>query len=196
MKSVIIITGTPCIGKTTIARALTAKLNAEYINLTQLAKTYNLIKSEDTKRCTLVIDEEKMTQKLLEVIETSKNANIIIDGHYAAAVTPKEHVAHVFVLRRHPKELKEFMEKRGDSENKMWENLQAEIIDVSLSEAMESYGNRVCEFDVTKKTIEAVVEDVMAVLEKRKICVSSSVDWIAILEREGLLDKYLRTQNS
>jgi adenylate kinase len=194
MKRVILITGTPCVGKTTAAKALAAKLNAQYINLTDFAKTNNLITGEDPERNTLIIDEEKMTQKLTETIDTSQNPNIVIDGHYAAAVTPKEHVAQVFVLRRHPKELKALMEKRGYSGSKMWENLQAEIIDVCLGEAFEVYGGRVSELDVTGKAVEAVVEDVVAVLEKRKTCIVGAVDWMGTLEREGILDEYLKTE--
>lgn len=189
---IILITGTPCIGKTTVATALATELNAEYINLTDYAKTYNLILGEDKERDTTIIDEKKMQQKLSETIKASKNANIIIDGHYASAVTPKEHVANVFVLRRDPRELKQFMEKRGYSGNKLWENLQAEIIDVCLGEAVEVHAGRVCELDVTGKMAEQVVNDILDVLEKRKNCFVGRVDWLGMLEREGLTDSYFR----
>ncbi len=192
MQRVILITGTPCVGKTTIAKALTAKLNAEYINLTDYAKANNLTKGQDPERDTLIIDEEGMQQSLSETIDTSTNQTIVIDGHYAAAVTPNQHIAQVFVLRRHPKELKEFMEKRGYSGIKLWENLQAEIIDVCLGEAVEVHAGRVCELDVTGKPVEAVVEDIVAILEKRKACIVGTIDWMGTLEREGVLDEYLR----
>ena len=94
-----------------MAKALTANLNAEYINLTDYAKTHKLVLGEDEERKTIIINEEKMQTKLTETINASNNVNIIIDGHYAAAVTPTSLVTHVFVLRRNPKELKKFMEK-------------------------------------------------------------------------------------
>ena len=150
-KRVILITGTPCTGKTTTAKALTAKLNAEYINLTDYAKTYKLTLGEDKERKTIIINEEKMQTKLAETITASNNVNIIIDGHYAAAVTPTNLVTKVFVLRRNPKELKKFMEKCGYTGTKMWENLSAEILDVCLIEAMQSQQGKVCELDVTGK---------------------------------------------
>jgi adenylate kinase len=193
MKRIILITGTPCVGKTTTAKALTAKLGAEYINLTDFAKTYSLTLGEDEERGTVIVDEQKMQQKLGETIDASQNANIIIDGHFASAVTPTQHVANVFVLRRNPKELKAFMEKAGYSGSKMWENLQAEIIDVCLGEAVEVHAGRVCELDVTGKTVEAVIEEILDVLEKRKSCFLGSVDWMGTLEREGILDEYLKT---
>jgi adenylate kinase len=192
MKRVILITGTPCVGKTTIAKALAAKLSAEYINLTDFAKTNDLILEEDSERDTLLIDEEKMQKKLDEAIDASENVNIIVDGHYASAVTPTKHVALVFVLRRNPKELKAFMEKRGYSGTKIWENLQAEIIDVCLGEAVEVHAGRVCELDVTGKTTEEVVGDITDILEKRKTCRVGAVDWMGLLEAQGVLDEYLK----
>lgn len=192
MKRVILITGTPAVGKTTTAKALAAKLDAVYINLTDFAKTHNLILSEDNERGTLIVDEEKIREQLKETIDASDKQNIIVDGHYAAAVTPQECVAQVFVLRRNPKELKTLMEKKGYTGSKMWENLQAEIIDVCLGEAVEVHAGRVCELDVTGKTTEQIVTDIVDVLEKRKTCVVGTIDWMGMLEREGILDEYLK----
>ena len=193
MKRVILITGTPCTGKTTTAKQLAAKLNADYINLTDFAKTYNLTLGEDTERKTTIIDEDKMRKRLKETIEASQNANIIIDGHYAAAVTPTNQVTNVFVLRRNPKELKEFMQKCGFSDAKLYENLSAEILDSCLIEAMQTQAGKVCELDVTGKIVEENVTEIMDVLEKGKKCYSGFVDWLGMLEREGLTDQYLKT---
>jgi adenylate kinase len=192
MKRVILITGTPCVGKTTVAKALTAKLGAEYINLTDYAKTNNLTLGEDKERNTIIINEEAMQEKLGETIDATENRNIVVDGHYASAVTPTNHVALVFVLRRNPKELKQFMEKRGYSGSKMWENLQAEILDVCLGEAVEVHAGRVCELDVTGKPVDEVVGWIQDILEKRKTCIVGTVDWLGSLEQEGILDQYLR----
>ena len=118
MKRVILITGTPAVGKTTTAKALTAKLNAEYINLTDYAKTNGLTLGEDKERQTTIIDEDAMSKSLAETIKASSNENIVIDGHYAAAVTPTELVTHVFVLRRNPIELKAQMKNCGFQKQK------------------------------------------------------------------------------
>jgi adenylate kinase len=192
MKRVILITGTPCVGKTTTAKALAAKLGAEYINLTDFAKVNNLTHEEDLERHTFPVDEDKMQETLGLTINASTNSNIIIDGHYASAVTSTQFIPIVFVLRRNPKELKAFMEKCGYTGTKMWENLQAEIIDVCLGEAVEVHAGRVCELDVTGKTVDEVVGDVLAVLDEHKTCVVGTVDWLGTLEAEGLLDQYLK----
>jgi len=191
-KRVILITGTPCTGKTTTAKQLAAALDAYYINLTDYAKTYKLTQGEDKERKTIIIDEEKMRTKLAETINATDKANIIIDGHYAAAVTPADLVSHVFVLRRNPKELKHFMEKCGFEGIKLWENLSAEILDVCLIEAMQTQAGKVCELDVTGRTVEEVVSEILDVLEKSKNCSIGIVDWLGMLEREGLTDQYLK----
>ena len=51
---------------------------------------------------------------------------------------------------------------------------------------------KVCELDVTGMSTEAVVEAILAVLEKRKNCFVGTVDWLGMLEREGLTDQYLK----
>ena len=192
MKRVILITGTPCVGKTSVAKALATKLKAEYINLTDYAKTNNLTLGEDKERNTTVINEEAMQKKLSQTLDSSQSSSFVIDGHYASAVTPTDHVTLVFVLRRHPKELKMFMEKRGYSGTKMSENLQAEILDVCLSEAIEMHAGRVCELDVTGKSVDDVVGLILDILEKRKTCIVGSVDWLGTSERQGILDQYLQ----
>ena len=191
MKRVILITGTPCTGKTTTAKQLAQKIGAEYINLTEYAKTNGLTLGEDKERKTTIINEEAMQQKLAQTINAAQT-DIIIDGHYAPAVTPQNLTTHVFVLRRNPKELKQQMQKCGFTDQKLWENLGAEILDTCLIEALQTQPGKVCELDVTGKTVDENVNEVMAVLEKRKLCYSGIVDWLGMLEREGTTDQYLK----
>jgi adenylate kinase len=192
-KRVILITGTPCVGKTTLARQLSKKLNALYINLTELAEKENLTAGEDKERKTKVISEDKMRRKIREILDKTDNANIIIDGHYAAAVVPTSHVTRIFVLRRNPVELRAFMEKSGFQGAKLWENLASEILDVCLVEALSKHEkDKVCELDVTGKTVDDAVNEALAILGSRKKCRVGGVDWLGMLEAEGVLDEYLR----
>jgi len=192
-KRVILLTGTPCVGKTTIARQLSKKLDALYVNLTEFAEKENLTMGQDEKRKTVIINEDKMRKKLLQTIDTSQKSNIIIDGHYAAAVVPRNRVAHVFVLRRNPVELRKFMEKCGFQGPKLWENLASEILDVCLVEALSEHEKeRVCEMDVTGRTVESVVTGILAIIDSRRKCRVGCVDWLGMLETQGLLDEYLK----
>jgi broad-specificity NMP kinase len=134
-----------------------------------------------------------MRRRINEIIEECDKANIIIDGHYAASVAPKRHVTNVFVLRRNPVELRKTMEHCGFAGNKLWENLASEILDVCLFDALKNYSeDKICEVDVSGKSVEEVVGEILDVMEGRKKCYVGIVDWLGKLEREGLLNEYLR----
>ena len=193
MHRVILITGTPCVGKTTVAQHLTAKLDALYVNLTDLAEKHSLTLGEDKERKTTIIDEDKMRAKIGETIDTSEKTTIIVDGHYAAAVVPKRYVTRIFVLRRNPIELRNFMEKNGFQGAKLWENIASEILDVCLVEALREHKKeKVCEVDVTGKTTENVASEIIAILDSRKKCRVGCVDWLGMLERKDLTGEYLK----
>jgi len=192
-KRVILVTGTPCVGKTTLARQLSKQLNAVYINLTELAEKENLTVGEDKERKTIIINEDKMRRKIRETLNKTENGNIIIDGHYAAAVVPKSQVTRIFVLRRNPVELRAFMEKSGFQGAKLWENLASEILDVCLVEALRWHEkDKVCELDVTGKTVDSAANEVIAILDNRKKCRVGCIDWLGMLEAQGVLDEYLK----
>jgi len=191
-RKVILVTGTPGVGKTTISHKLASKLDALYIGITELVKKEKLITSVDEDRRTLIADTEKVSKQLQEILAKTEGS-IIIEGHYAVDVVPKKDVNTVFVLRRDPRELKSALEKRGYEEKKLWENLAAEILDVCLWDALSACGSdKVCEIDVSGKTVEAVVEEMMLVLEKRKDCRQGIVDWLGKLENDGQLGEFLR----
>jgi len=192
-KRVILVTGTPCVGKTTVAQQLTVKLGAVYINLTEFAEKHSLTLGEDKERKTTIIDEEKMRARIGETIDASEKSTVIVDGHYAAAVVPKRYATRIFVLRRNPIELRRFMEKSGFQGAKLWENLASEILDVCLVEALQEHEKeKVCELDITEKTVEAVVKEILAVLNENEKCSVGHVDWLSMLEKEGLIGEYLK----
>ena len=191
-RKAILVTGTPGVGKTTVSHKLASKLDALYIGITELVKKKKLISSVDDERKTLIADTEKVSKQLQEILANTEGS-IIIEGHYAVDVVPKKDVNTVFVLRRDPRELKSALEKRGYDEKKLWENLAAEILDVCLWDALSACGSdKVCEIDVSGKTVEAVVEEIMMALEKRKECRHGIVDWLGKLENEGQLKEFLK----
>jgi adenylate kinase len=191
-RKVIVVTGTPGVGKTTVSQKLADKLDARHLSITNLVKEEKLITSVDKVRKTLVADTEKVAKRVQEILRSSVD-NIIIDGHYAVDVVPKKDVNLIFVLRRDPAELKDVMEKRGFEGKKLWENLAAEILDVCLLDALSACGaDKVCEIDVSDKTVEEVMEEIISVLDKKKTCQNGIVDWLGKLDDEGRLGEFLR----
>lgn len=192
-KRVILVTGTPCVGKTSVARMLALRLDAAYVNLTELALRENLVLGRDEKRGSLIVDESRMKSRIGKIVEEYGEKGVIVDGHYAASVVPEKLATHVFVLRRNPVELRSFMEKADFSGDKLWENLASEILDVCLVDALNVYGKeKVCEIDVSGRSVENVVAEILEVLKGSKKCRVGVVDWLGRLESEGLLDEFLR----
>ncbi|MDH5754968.1 MAG: adenylate kinase family protein [Candidatus Bathyarchaeota archaeon] len=192
-KRVILVTGTPCVGKTAVARLLASKLDAFYVNLTELALHENLISGRDEERGSIIADENRMQRKICEIIEDCDKKAVIVDGHYAVSVVPKELTTYVFVLRRDPVELRKFMEQCGFSGRKLWENLASEILDVCLVDALNVHGEGiVCELDVSGKSVEEIVGEILDILNGSKKCRVGVVDWLGKLDSEGLLGEFLR----
>jgi adenylate kinase len=192
-KRVILVTGTPSVGKTVTALMLASKLDALYVDLTDLALRNNLVLGKDEKRDTVIIDERKMRRRISQIIEKTEKNEIVVDGHYAVNVVPQKLVTLVFVLRRDPVELRKFMEKRGYPEPKLMENLASEILDVCLVEALNAgYEGRTCELNVTGKKTEETVKAMLELMADPSKCGVGVVDWLGKLENEGLLDEYLK----
>jgi adenylate kinase len=189
---VILVTGTPCVGKTSVARLLSSKLDALYLNLTELAVDGDLISGRDEERDSVIVDENRMRRRIREIVD-SCTKDIVIDGHYAASVVPKKCVTCIFVLRRDPTELRKLMEKNGFSGRKLWENLASEILDICLVEALNINGKeKVCELDASGKSVDEVVIEILNILKGRRRCRVGIVDWLGMLEKKGLLDEFMK----
>ena len=192
-KSAILITGTPCVGKTSVARSLASKIDALFVNLNDLAVRENLIVGRDEKRGSIIVDETRLKDRLAEIIEKCDKESVVIDCHYAASVVSSKLVDYVFVLRRDPVELRRLMEKRGFSNQKLWENLASEILDVCLIEALKFHDEeKICELNITSRNIEEIVEEIIDILKGYKKCGVGIVDWLGKLEKENLLDEYMK----
>ena len=152
----LIVTGTPCTGKTTLAKKLSLLLDYAYFDVNSFVKTAHIYSSYDRKRQTYVVDEEKLASQLikvrgkaLEAFKASKTGKkgIIFDSHLSHYL-PKKYADLCIVARCSLKTLQHRLKKKGYNLAKVRENLDAEIFDTCLSEAQES-GHRVVAFDTT-----------------------------------------------
>lgn len=192
IKRIIAITGTPGVGKSSISKALASKINAQVISINELVKKEKLYSGSDEKRDTLIADIKRVSRRISEIISNA-SGDIIVEGHFAVDVVPLEKIALVFVLRRNPEELESILKERSYKEEKIRENLAAEILDVCLYDSVKKCGiNKVCEIDVSSRSVEDVVQEIIRVLNGEEESKVGVVDWLGKLEAEGKLDKYLR----
>ena len=190
MSKVIVISGTPGTGKTTVASILAKKIKGIHIDLSNLVLKEKLYKEVDEKRETVIADLDKLLPKLREIIR-SANSPIIIEGHYAEIV-PSKFVNVAIILRTHPKELEKRLKKKNFKESKIRENIQAEILGVCSYNALNAYEKeKIYEIDTTSKTPNETVNIILEILEgKGENYKIGKIDWLAVLEKEGTLSYF------
>lgn len=152
----IIITGTPGVGKTSIAKALAEIFNYTYIDVNDILKSNKDICIEyDKKRECDVVDEEKLAPILKEVAQSE---DVVIDSHLSHYMD-KKYVDYCVILQCDITELKKRLEARGYKEEKVRENLDVEIFDTLLTEAQE-LGHNILVFDTTGKKASEVAKEI------------------------------------
>lgn len=192
---VIVITGSPGVGKTAVSKALADKLGMSYVSLTDIVKDENLVLGVDGKRDTLIADLEKLSKRVEKAIRNSSK-DLIVEGHYASDVVPSSLASYVFVLRCDPDDLRIRLEGRGYKEKKVLENVESEALDVCLVNAIERYSaKKADEIDTTHMTVNDVVDEIIQVLNGQKPMKVGKVDWLGKMEEEGRLEKFLNQLN-
>ena len=141
---VVIVSGVPGTGKTTVSKKLAKKLNFSYLDVNETIKKYKLSRGYDKKRKTNIVDVKKLNMALIKEINNFKNTikknsknGIIIDSHLSHYL-PKKYVNLCIITKCGLKELERRLKKKNYSKQKIRENLDAEIFDICLNEAKES----------------------------------------------------------
>ena len=187
-RRVIVIAGVPGVGKSTVAGAVAERLGCPVIGVSELAVKEGALLGRDEERDTDVVDLPRLKEIIAEVVSATEGP-IIVEGHYAYDVVPSDLVSHALVLRRAPWVLKEELRERGYSNEKTRENVEAELLDVPLVEAIEALGpDLVCEADTTGRTPEETVDEVLGIVEGSIPCRRKLVDWLGSPETRGLLE--------
>jgi len=91
------------------------------------------------------------------------------------------------VLRTSPKVLKDRLAKRGYSEKKIRENLEAETLDVILVEAVE-WCDQVHEIDTTQRSAEETADLVTKIIRGEAKLPPGKIDWTVDIDWIGEMD--------
>ncbi|MFP4402874.1 MAG: adenylate kinase family protein [Candidatus Woesearchaeota archaeon] len=149
-KKVIIVSGTPGTGKTTLSEILAKKINAKYVDVNTIIKNNKLNNEYDDEKKCYIIDEKKLVEKLKKMIKNSKNS-LVIDSHLSHYL-PKDVVGLCIITKCELKELEKRLKKRKYNKQKVRDNLDCEIFEVCKIEAIENNHNIIEVF--TDKTID------------------------------------------
>lgn len=187
-KLVILLTGVPGVGKSTVADMLAERLGGDHIDLSDLAEQMGFITGWDEKRETAIADIDRLRQQVTLISDASERP-VIVEGHFAADVVIPAAELLIFVLRKAPWRLKEDLEARGYGEEKVSENVEAELLDVCLVDSLEVHDSeRICEVDTTDRPPEDVVEEILSVVHGDAKYRRGHIDWLGRAESKRLLE--------
>jgi adenylate kinase len=151
LPQVLIITGTPAAGKTTLARALAKRYGYRHIDANLLARQKKLGGRYDRKRMCMIVDTGKLNRYLLSIIKLARKEGIriVIDSHLSHYL-PAKAVDKCIVVTCDLKILKRRLERRRYPKAKIAENLECEIMGICENEARER-GHKVRVVDITEQ---------------------------------------------
>ncbi len=131
----LLITGTPGVGKTTLAETASEKLGFRHLNVGELVKEHECHEGMDEALNTYILDEDK----LLDLMEPMLGEGGCVVDFHSPEIFPERWFELVLVLRANTETLFDRLTKRGYSEKKRMENMECEIMQVVAEEARESY---------------------------------------------------------
>ena len=187
-----VITGNPGVGKHTSTKIIAEMINAEIIDINQVAIDNNAT----GKRTDLGLDVDvKRLVRLLEKLLKTKKRDLVIVGHLAPYVLKPAGISLVAVLRRSPYELEKTLKKRGYSVDKVRENVASEILGTSLYDSLKTFGKRkVAEFDTTGKSPEETADEIWTTLRKNTKSKPKllGIDWLILVSEKGDMRRFFK----
>ncbi|KAL8996768.1 MAG: hypothetical protein Q9169_003791 [Polycauliona sp. 2 TL-2023] len=144
----IIVTGTPGVGKTTLCESLASTTDLLHLAINRVAQERGCHDGWDDALNSWVVDEDKVRRPeeeeesnppILDAIEDEvKQGGYLIDWH-ACDLFPQSWIDLVIVLRSDSTPLYDRLKTRNYPDQKLQENMDAEIMEVLLNEAREAF---------------------------------------------------------
>ena len=175
MIMIIAISGTPGVGKTSVAKGLKRIISANFISLHSILVRKKINYGYDAERKTRIVSIKDLKKAIKKLIKKDKIN--IIEGHLAHLLDADL----IIILRCMPDVLEKRMKKKRWSKNKITENLHSEILDSITIEALENNKrNKVLEIDTTGKTASETAKIIKKILNNyshQKKYAAGMIDW-------------------
>jgi len=188
----IIITGSPGVGKHTIAKEIerTWKIS-ELIDINKVAIDAGFVEQGQDA---LDVDVNKLKKHLESIVSDiprlhwMERTGLII-GHLAPYVIDVKHAHPCIVLRKNPYKLLDIYKKRGYTEKKMKDNLGSEILGIIVNDAINNFGQektfQVDTTDHTPKELAVRIHDIYRGKDN-----GDNIDWLPLIQEKNDLKKF------
>lgn len=186
---IIAITGTPGVGKTTLAKLLSAELGVEYVDFESLLIEKQLYTEYDEESQSYVINIEAARN----YFKNYEFTDSILDGHNVILIYPCEKITKIILLRCSPYILYIRLIEKGFPERKVLENVQAEILDLIASDVYSKCDSKkVLQVDVSKGVTSKLNKIMNFIRSEIGHEESDIVDWLKLIKNNGDLGKFFR----
>ena len=178
----LVITGTPGVGKHTIAKNIAKILDFKILDINKVVLETGFY---EKKHEALDVDITKL-KKILKKKITKK---AIVVGHLAPYVVPKTQVKLAIILRKNPYNLISIYKKRKYSAKKTAENVGSEILGVIAYDSLKKFGKeKTYQIDTTSKSIPKVSKALIGIMKGKVF--DEKVDWLSLVSEKNDLKKF------
>lgn len=193
---IIVISGTPGTGKTSVSNMIAELYNGKVLSLNEpeVFEEFNI--HFDIKRDTYVVDTDKLLTHIITLIEEYKNDEpeyLIIEGHFSDII-PENYIDYAIILRCDPYMLRSRLENRGYKNDKILENVQAEILGNCANYFIQkNLKIPIYELNTSILTIESVVDIIITNIikdENAENYLIGKIDWLEKLFQDNSLNDF------
>ena len=188
----IVITGSPGVGKHTIAKEIerTWKIS-ELIDINKIAIDAGLVEQGQDA---LDVDVNKLKKHLEPIVSDIPRLHWmgrtgLVVGHLAPYVLDGKSFNPCIVLRKNPYKLLDIYKKRGYTEKKMKDNLGSEILGIITNDAIKNFGQektfQVDTTDHTPKELAVRIQDIFYGDDN-----GDNIDWLQLIQEKNDLKKF------
>jgi len=168
----LLITGTPCTGKTTLSLAIAKQLGCPLLAVNDLVsqmRCYSFNRRKEKE-----VEMSVLSRALKKILLAFEGKDLVVEGHLLTECS-KLPCDKVLVLRCDPRVLQRRMDARAYYSQKIADNVTAEVIDYFQVKAEDAYASKVLQLDCTTPL------SAKTVLRRLKGKKSDFVDWTPLL---------------
>ena len=163
------ITGSPGTGKKTVGKALADILHLEFVSINEFAIRNHFGSRENSE---YVVDVRKLRGRI------HTKARIVV-GHLLPYLVPNKDLDLVVVLRCSPKLLRKRYSLRHYPEEKIIENIEAEMIGLIADKAAQVYSpSKLAEFDTSRTRPASIARRIVNIIKGKTAPSFGSIDWL------------------
>ena len=177
----LVLTGSPGVGKHTVSEELARVLDYEIVDVNKEAIKAGMPKLDDS----IDVDVEHM-KGLLKGMLTEKS---LIVGHLAVYVISKTQVSKAIVLRKNPYDLIQIYEKRNYTDEKKNDNLGSEILGTIAYDSIKKFGeDKTFQVNTTSLTQKQTVKKIENIVYDNSG--GDTVDWLTEISKKNDFKKF------